>query len=140
MSVAAALDRYLIESPIAAFDWASANCCHFASRWVLIVEGRDPMAAMSLPATPSQFAARRLIVALGGSLEAAWTKCLGRPPIPPTLAQVGDVVLVPLPDEGAAVGICVGRDVLCVAPSGDRVAIGMQRALCAWRIGAASCA
>lgn len=114
-----------------AFDWPGCNCCHLVAAWVLAREGSDPMAG--LPSTSSKLAARRLIRALGGSLADAWTRQLGRAPIAPTLAQVGDVVRVVLPNDGEAVGICGGRDVWVLGDQGvGRVPLSC--ATHAWRL------
>lgn len=141
MQLAVVLDRYLDETPLPAFDWPTANCCHFVSKWVHVVMKRDPMAG--LRTTVSAFDAKRLIVELGGSLEAAWTKCLGIDPIPATFAQVGDVMLVPgdglSEGVGELVGICAGRSVLCVANTGDVVQIEVSRATKAWRLTDVKC-
>lgn len=139
MQLAALLDSYLIESPPQSFDWGTANCCHFVNKWVTLATGHDHMAAMKLRITETKMDARRLIVELGGSLEAAWTKGLGIDPISPKFAQVGDVMLVPLPDGGELVGICVGRLIVCAEESGALVHVEAKLASHAWRTTDAKC-
>jgi hypothetical protein len=115
-----------------AFDWATANCCHFAAGWVTEVEGAD---AMSGIATPTVRSAVSLVRAFGG-LSAAITRRLGREPIAPTLARVGDVVLMDgLGPCGAMVGICAGRTAVFVTEHGDIAHQPMSEAAHAWRVG-----
>lgn len=119
-----------------AFDWLAANCCHFAAGWVRLVERFDPMDG--LPGTPDKFAAYRLI-RRGGGLAALWSRQLGREPISPKLAQVGDVVMMPLDDGRAAVGICAGRTAVFVDEHGSCVHEPIARASHAWRLRAVEC-
>lgn len=126
------LTDYLASRP-RVFNWGLANCCQFAGAWVRTIEGRDPMAG--LRATPTMIEARRLIRELGGSLAAAITLRMGRDPILPTQAQVGDLAIVPLEGEAGAVGICVGMTLVCVDRAGACVHLPMQAAQHAWRVG-----
>lgn len=107
--IAAALQDYLRARGAQAFDWACANCCHFAAGWVEQATGRNPM--HGLVATPDARAALKLLASLGGGLVEAWTHQLGTPALPAAFAQVGDVVFKPMPGEGAggALGVCNGR-------------------------------
>lgn len=131
-SAAERLDDYSKGRIDAPFHWGVANCCHWPAGWVLACEGFDPMEG--LKATPTPAAARRLIKSLGGSLVAAWTKQLGREPIAPTLAQIGDVVVIPLDADRQTTGVCAGRDALCVDDAGKVVRVPMGAAIAAWRI------
>jgi hypothetical protein len=125
------LAKYLASRQACAFSWESANCCHFGARWLFTRTGSDPMAG--LPSTPNRLAARRLIRKLGGSLVAVWTGFMGRPPISPGLAQIGDIVLVPVRD-GGSIGICAGRDAVVVDERGRLVYVPMSVATHAWRL------
>lgn len=131
MSVAKHLGAYLAEASARAFDWRTANCCHLAAGWVASRTGVDPMA--DLPPTPTERAARRLIAALGGTLADAWTRQLGREPIPPSMAQVGDVVLLEL-DGRPVVGICNGTTAVAVLDAGGTAFAPMSCATHAWRL------
>lgn len=116
------------------FDWAERNCCHFAAGWVQARTGVDPMAG--LPETLDEKAARRLIKRLGGSLEAAWTKQLGQEPLPPLVAQVGDLVLLPANAEGGfAVGVCTGAEVAVLLSGGAIGLMPLREGRACWRIG-----
>jgi hypothetical protein len=122
------------------FEWPTANCCHFAAQWVECVEGSNPMA--DLPPTASALEAMRLVRELGGSLESAWTRQLGRDAIAPAFAQLGDVVLLPLPVEmeaeratGEAVGVCVGAHAVVMTAEGFQALMPMSTAVAAWRVG-----
>lgn len=136
------LADYLAATRGAHFDWAGWNCCHFAARWVQFATGRNPMAG--LPRTPNGRAALRLVQQLGGSVAAAWTRQLGREPIPAAMAQVGDVVLIPapvLPGEteartGEVVGICAGMSAIVCTAEGHHAYVPMTAAVVAWRLSA----
>lgn len=126
------LDAYLSAQSAQPFDWAAHNCCHFVAGWVRTATGRDPM--QGLPTTPNLRAARRLERALGGTLADAWARQLGRAPIRPELAQVGDVALVPVGADGAAVGICIGRHVAVLTELDGIRTLPMASATHAWRL------
>ena len=126
------LEDYASEPEVRPFDWHTSNCCHFAAGWVERVTGQNPMAG--LKATPTERAARRLIKDLGGDLMAAWTRQLGRGPILPTLAQVGDIVLLPVADGRHATGVCAGRFAWVVGDDGSILRVEMTHATHAWRL------
>lgn len=132
MSPAVRLDAYITAQAAQPFDWAAHNCCHFVAGWVRAATGRDPM--QGLPATPSRRAARRLERQLGGTLADAWAHRLGRAAIRPELAQAGDVVLVPVGADGAAVGICIGRQVALLTEADGIAVMPMAAASHAWRL------
>lgn len=124
------LAMYIAGYGLRAFDWASANCCHFAAGWVRERTGADPMAGVS---TPTEKAARRYIRDHGGDLAAVWTLWLGREPIPPTMAQLGDVVLLEQ-DGRPIVGICNGINAVSVLDTGGTAFLPMTLASHAWRL------
>lgn len=115
-----------------AFDWARNNCCHFAAGWVRAEEGLD---AMPLVLTPDAMATHRLIASYGGLAEAV-TEQLGRAPIAPAQALMGDLVMVPLPDNPAraSVGICNGRTTLLLGPAGETLFVPTLQGTHAWRV------
>ena len=107
-----------------------------------------------LTATPTAAAAVRLVRRLG-SMEQACTDRLGRGPIPPLMAQIGDVVLAPsgfpvcseaeagqggdqVPDTGtgtgAIIGICNGALFTVRDVDGQITMLPMHLATAAWRI------
>lgn len=143
MCRAVLLDRYLDEYPRFCFDWSTANCCHFVAKWVELITGHYPM--QGLPLTQDYKAARRLVKKMGGTLESAWTLGMNAPTINPNLAQIGDVMLVPLLKEdsshgvGALVGICTGRHVLCLDDKGEPARILRAHSTHAWRTEAPKC-
>lgn len=127
------LEQYISERRCLPFDWGTSNCCHYVSGWVRSQLGYDPMSG--LPVTPSAHAAKRLVKVLGG-MRKAWSTRLGSPGIPVEMAQIGDIVLVPL-ENGNAVGICVGRGVSLVDERGFIIQVPMTAGLHAWRLGKA---
>ncbi len=138
------LGQYLASTSGRSFDWAAANCCHFAAGWVALATGRHPMAG--LEPTTTAAAALRLLRRLGGDMAAAWSRQLGRQPVPPSFAQVGDVVLLPMPAEacaepcaGAAMGICMGATAVIITAEGHHAYLPMSHATAAWRIEGAAC-
>lgn len=133
-AIATELARYIAARPKTAFDWQAANCCHFAAGWIEHATGVNPMA--DLPATPDAMAAVRL-VREHGDLQGIVTAATGWNPIPPALAQTGDIVLVESADPdgtGHAIGICSGHDVLVTDAQGLVQHGPMDMALCAWRL------
>lgn len=137
LSRANLLTQYLAAYADQRWDWASANCCHFAARWVHAISGRNPMDGLA--PTPDARAARRLVRALGG-LEAAWTSQLGAAPMAPAMAQLGDVVMMPTPAAlpggegvGHLVGICTGRTAVFRA-DGAMVFLPVLDCTAAWRV------
>lgn len=114
-----------------AFDWQAANCCHFAAGWVAQQTGADPMAGLA--STPNERAARRVMKALGGTMADALTVQLGREPIAPAMARLGDVVL--LEHEGRpVVGVCNGINAVSVLDAGGTAFLPMTLATHAWRL------
>jgi hypothetical protein len=132
MSRSADLDSYLAEVADRPFDWATWNCCTFASGWVQRISGMQPMAG--LPVTGTVHSAWRLRDKLGASLADAVTLQLGLGPFDAMEAHVGDVVAIRHGDE-QLMGICTGRTAAVLTKSGlDRVPMGF--ASLAWRVGA----
>ena len=131
--------EWLADQPAQAFDWASANCCHFASAWVQHAEGSHPMAA--LPVTKTGAAAARLLRKLG-DMQAAITLQLAREPIAAALlAQTGDVVLIPAGgDTGWLVGICSGAHIVVRDVAGNVLFAPLSSGVAAWRINPVACA
>lgn len=138
MNPGARLADYLAAVHGRPFDWAAFNCCHFAAGWVKHATGRDPMEG--LPATASAREALHLVRQLGGSVRAAWTQRLGVPELPAAQARVGDVVLLPVPEDlrgagpGEVVGICAGLSAVACTDEGHHVFLPMQHAAAAWRV------
>lgn len=134
-AVAKALAEYAASYSAPAFDWATANCCHWAAGWVRLRTGRDPMAG--LPVTATRKEAHRLVRAMGG-IRSLITDQTGLRQVAASFAQVGDIVLREAPEMGFTVGICSGRTAMHVDDQGAVVHLEMAGALCAWRV-EASC-
>lgn len=136
------LDCYLaqVDAQPGAWCWSRNNCVHFAGRWVELATGRQVLG--NLADVADVRAARRTLARLGGgTLKAAVTRAMNHAPMPASLAQVGDVVLMPGLSAAAAksagllgcgLGICVGRLATCLGDHGQRVAVPMTIALAAW--------
>jgi len=136
MNKAKALTAYLAERQPAPFDWRAANCTHFAARFVELVEQREILARYPMPA--SLAGARRKQRQAGG-LQAIVTAQLSREPIAPALAQLGDVVLLPLnaaDPDAQALGLCCGEQAALVVEDGTVALVPMSLALSAWRVAA----
>ena len=131
---AKALAAYL-GSGTSAFDWQAANCAHLCGAYIEQIEGRDPLAGFEMPASQTQ--ARRLLAK--AKLADLVSAQLGRAPIPPAFAQIGDLMLLPLSDSdplALALGLCAGD--AAAARTDERGAISFvpaASAICAWRIG-----
>ena len=134
MQIHQLLAEYLGRRSAAPFDWANANCFHFAGNWVELVEGQNPMA--ELPRWDSEVEALDLLNSMGG-FDAAVTKTLAREPVASSLAQLGDIVKLPLPGGRASMGICNGRTLIAIVESGAVVDLPMPQDSVAWRVGAA---
>lgn len=126
------LDAYLAAHSLSRFDWRTRNCCHFAARWVELATGDRPMDG--LDQTADLRAARRLIGSLGGTLADAVTRRLGRAAIAPAMARLGDIVLAPPGDNGAAVGLCNGRVAAFLTEHEGLTFAPMECATHAWRL------
>lgn len=132
MSRAVQLQAYLDTRPGHPFDWQFGNCCHFVCDWVECVTGAHPMAGLRKTRTEGE--AQELVSELGGSLIAAFTKCSLLTEIDGRLAQLGDIVYVPLKDGNGCLGICAGRDALFVDSYGEIRRLAVKHATCAWKI------
>lgn len=137
-SRAVQLGQFLQQWQPRAFNWATANCCHFGAAWVQQVEGRQLMPA--LPANAGPMTARHYMLAHGGTLAAAISDALRRAPIDAAMAQVGDLVLtrsayMPTGGTGYALGICAGRTAVHVDEAGASVHLPITGAVAAWRVG-----
>ena len=130
MSTAKALGIYL-QAYSAPFDWRRAHCGDFAGGWVLACTGRSPTAGMPRHATALGW--RRALEQSGGMVAVVSAR-LQRQPILPTLAQVGDVVMLPGDLTGGTLAICAGRTAICVDDAGATVHVPMSDALHAWRL------
>lgn len=130
MSTSGQLAAYCAAYSGRSFDWATANCCHFASGWVREETGRDPLAAV--PVTRNKFGALRQIKRMGGTLVAVWTVLMGAEAISPKLAHIGDIVLF---DVGmGAVGVCAGRTSVVALADGAIAHVPTLEAIAAWRV------
>lgn len=117
---------------IGPFDWAQANCCHFAAGWLVANGQPDPMAEWRA-SPPTPLAAHRVARQLGGIVHAT-SRALGRESIPATLAQVGDIVHFYLDGGRFTLGICNGISSVCIDEAGAAVWLPTLRANCAWRL------
>lgn len=115
------------------FAWGDFDCCQFAGLAVEAQTGSNPIADARGRYGTAVGAQRVLRNSFGGSLRSGWTQVLGEP-IPPALAQRGDVVLVEV-DGVEAIGV--------VDLTGERVAVltldgleyvTLSAALAAWRV------
>ena len=88
------------------FLWGTHDCALFAARAVAALTGQDPATGLAGTYTDAAGAARVLRGLGADDVEDLATLRLG-PPLPPALAQRGDVVSVGTP-HGPALGVCLG--------------------------------
>jgi hypothetical protein len=128
-SVSARFAEYMRErAAVERFDWRRHNCAHFVADWVRVATGVDPLADLRGVQTLDGWHQ-----AAGPDLRAAVTARLGVAPKLPTLAQCGDVVLLPAAVFGA-LSICAGRTAAGLTPRGEVVHVPMTEAVCAWSL------
>ena len=130
MTLAAALDDYLASARGASFCWTTNNCGDFISGWVLAATGRPVSAVLH---GRSDRATARAVRAEGG-LSAVVTKRLHCAPLPPTFAQVGDIVAYTTIGLAGALCICVGRMAVGRDAEGELVFVPLDQAADAWRL------
>lgn len=110
------------------FSWGGFDCCTFAADCSVAVCGVDP-AASYRGGYYTEVAAKRLLKANHGSLEAAWDACFKR--VPPAFVQRGDVVLYDGPN-GRSVAVFWANEFWSVADDGvGRIAC---TPLAVWRV------
>lgn len=124
------LAQYL-QQQVQPFCWHQRHCAHFAAGWVLAATGRNVL--QGLPACRTMRAWAAYIRRVGG-FEALVTRCLRCSPVPPAMAQLGDVVLLPGDVTGGTLGVCAGATAACLGEGGASVHLPMAGALAAWRL------
>jgi len=136
------LAQFLANYPVRPFAWGTHTCVHFAAAWVQACEGVNPLPALDPGMTQCQ--ALRELLRHGPNLAAAVSARLGRQPLAPALAWVGDLVLSPAPlcgqgeavvGVGQALGLCCGRTAVHLDEHGAAVHLPMSEALQVWRVG-----
>lgn len=114
---------YIAENLKTPFVWGKHDCVLFASKWVKIATGKDPL--KGLPKWKTERAALRVIKSVGG-LEKALDERFKR--IHPNLARDGDLTLY----NGA---VCLFSGPNIVGPSATGLNfINRMEAKCAWSI------
>ena len=136
--MAADLDAFIAARRALPFVYFEQDCGHIAADWVLEKTGIDPLTDLRVPADEprSLFALMRKVRA-GGGMAAIATERLGAP-IPPLMAQRGDVVLVasgrPIGRvSGFTFGICTGSNVV-VPDTGGLVFWPISAGVHAWHV------
>lgn len=125
------LEAFLAQRRAQPFAWGINDCCTFAADAVQAITGQDPAPA-GLRAHRTEKQALRALRRHGGVVGIA-TDAMG-PPAPVSLACVGDVVVVP-----AGVGdrhcLAIVNGTVALMPSSRGLfAVGLDRALGAWRV------
>lgn len=134
------LDAFIDARRSVGFVYFEHDCTTIAADWVQAVQGTDPLAP--LRAEGGLLTARRLLPALryvraAGGFEAAATALLG-PPLPPLMAQRGNVVLARSGAKigrvsGYGFGICTGSHL--AVPGVDRLQfLPLTAGVAAWRV------
>ncbi len=118
-----------IERRARAFEWGAHDCCLWAADAVHAVTGKD--FAEGLRGTYATAAEAAKMLKQVGGVRGVATAALGEP-INPTLAAVGDIVL--LTEEGRdLLAVCNGLEALCAGPTG-LVPVSTRQAHAAWRV------
>lgn len=112
------------------FAWGKHDCCLFAADAVAAMTGAD-LAGTLRGRYTTRIGAARILKKQGG-LRAIVDARMTR--IPTLAAGRGDVVLIET-EQGDALGICLGRQIVAAGPDGLTF-IGLERAEAAWREGA----
>lgn len=132
------LDAFIAARRALPFVYFEQDCGHIAADWVLEKTGTDPLADLRVPADePRSLLVLMRRVRADGGMAAVATERLG-PPIPPLMAQRGDIVLVksgrPIGRvSGFTFGICTGSNV--VVPDSDGLVFWpVSAGVHAWRV------
>lgn len=111
------------------FAWGRNDCAVFAADYLEAVTGER--VCTDLRAHTNAREALQTLERAGG-VRAIATRALGEP-IPVVLAGVGDVVVIAV-GKREALAVCNGGTAVAPGPAGV-VAVPMQQALAAWRVG-----
>lgn len=102
------LNLYINKHSGTEFVWGINDCCTFASNWVEVCLGKNPLKDIEFYGKYStKIEAKKILVGLGGIHEVL-NNALGDS-IHPVKAKAGDIVMGEL-DEGKTLGICLGID------------------------------
>lgn len=112
----AQLFRVVDEHRSRAFAWGVDDCCRFVARAIDAMTDGDVEQRIAAEYTDEQSAAD--LIAAHGGLQGAVTHFLGEPQ--EVRATRGDAVLFD-GGGGDAVGICLGRQVVAMGPTGLRM-------------------
>lgn len=112
------------------FAWGPNDCAAWVADAVAAQHGRDTLAALRGPRRGWRQALRQLR-RIGG-YPAALARA-GLLPVPPALAQRGDVVQLDHTGPRGTLALCMGADALAPAAHG-LAAAAMARAVAAWRV------
>jgi len=113
------------------FAWGANDCCTFAADAVIAMTGKDAMRALRGRYTSERGAAR--LIKQAGGLEPLVSRYLGEPLARIAMAGRGDVVLMPNPERGPCLAICVGTDAAAAGVEGT-ILFPMSVALAAWKV------
>lgn len=116
------------------FAWGQADCAHFALDVLASVTTANWL-ALEVPHYHSALSALRALHSLGAqSLSELGSHLIGKPR-PASLAQRGDLVLVPAAPKSRvpAFGVCLGSECAALGPCG-LVRVPLHDALMSWRV------
>lgn len=124
------LAQYVHEWRPARWSWATAHCGAFAAGWVQRATGRDALAGLRHLRTLEAWRD-----AVDGDLPALVSRQLGVPARARTVqAVVGDVVMLPSPLTGGALGVCSGRHAVVLDDKAHCRFVPMHFATHAWAL------
>lgn len=126
-NISQALCQYIATWQAPGFDWARCHCGTFAAGWVRLRTGRDALAGLECNATQRQWHR-----AVGEDMAELVTRQLATLPVLATLAQVGDVVMLPGAGAIGTLTICAGSTAVGIDAHGACTHVPMSEARCAW--------
>jgi hypothetical protein len=118
---------YLEECRDRPFAWSLWDCGQYIGGWIAVRTGSDPRE--KYPTYTDEAGARAILESSGG-LVAMVTSELERVPV--AFARRGDVVLS-RDEEGAALGICIGKQSAHVGDNG-LIYLDTLSCIAAWRV------
>jgi hypothetical protein len=125
------------------FIWGRADCCLWGADWVRLMRGVDPAAEFRFVYN-SLGGALRVLKPYGGVLQIAeeMFRRINLQPIPPRMAQRGDIAVMTSDDlvrlvDGTRgmefVGVVTGMHVACLGPKG-RANVPLSNAVMCWAV------
>jgi hypothetical protein len=129
------LDDYITRCQQRRFCWSDWNCVHFSRGWVFLYEGHYIEFPVSFAdaGVRTALGAAKYVRSLGG-LPNIVTRSLGRDPVPPTYAGVGDLVHFGSGSFAGTLGVCNGRTAFALSTDVGVVSVPMSGFELCWKL------